>query len=654
MRNSQARPPTFLFDLMPIVDRRRDLSDGDGTLRALLAVAQSVFELLEDDMGALYDNWFVETCEPAILPYIADLVGIPRALSIDRPAADLRRLVANVVDYRRRKGTPDALAEIASDVSGWTVRVAEAAATLGRAPNVAVWAPQTPHWVALRDPVATTELGGPFDANAHTIDVRTSGARGARAAGNLGTLALFAWRAIPSTLSGVDAHHHGAHRYTFDPLGDDARLINPPAYEGAPERLVPAPLRNARLRDEVLPNARPVFLDSNDPAFAIEVVGAKGRRRLTSRELLFTDLRRWSHPRRNYALVDVERGRFVLDPAWESPRVDATWSSAGAVGGGAYRQRDAGLRRAHRELLVAREPIDGVPSYDSLEAAFGALSTLTDPVRIVLTDSATYAAPPGGWTLPVHQVDRVALVAAPGVRPLLNGSLRVHVAVAGARVRLDSVLLNGSLRIDAQDGADDVRLTIADATIVPGGRVALDAATALNGTIRLRRTICGRIRLPDLGTTLHAAESVIDGRGEAAIAGHRDAGPETRLERCTVFGDVDVFAAEIDESIVTGAVAVRAGDASSVRHTIVVHAEGIERRDAVDDDVPRFVSRRYGAAGYAQLRLDDGRFALSGARDGGELGAFHAVSTGRRLANLQLILEEYVPYGVRPGVVDEG
>ena len=81
--------------------------------------SKSSSNILHADMGALYDNWFAETCEPWLLPYIAELVSVTR---LPAPSeGDPRRLTVNALAYRRRKGTVAAAGAYASDVTGWAV-----------------------------------------------------------------------------------------------------------------------------------------------------------------------------------------------------------------------------------------------------------------------------------------------------------------------------------------------------------------------------------------------------------------------------------------------------------------------------------------------------------------------------------------------------
>jgi hypothetical protein len=57
------------------------------------------------------------------------------------------------------------------------------------------------------------------------------------------------------------------------------------------------------------------------------------------------------------------------------------------------------------------------------------------------------------------------------------------------------------------------------------------------------------------------------------------------------------------------------------------------------------VSRRFGDPGYAVLTPHTHRSLLSGADDGGEIGVFHPLFRAQRYANLQGVLQEYLPWG---------
>src|ERR1700737_3057083 len=127
--------PDPLCDLVPVVYRRRDADQGY-PLRALLRVIAEQVSVVEKDIAGLYENWFIETCQDWVVPYIGALVGYTpvstlteasttkRALDRERIMAP-RREVANTIRFRRRKGTLAVLQELAEALSGWSARAGE-------------------------------------------------------------------------------------------------------------------------------------------------------------------------------------------------------------------------------------------------------------------------------------------------------------------------------------------------------------------------------------------------------------------------------------------------------------------------------------------------------------------------------------------------
>ncbi len=68
------RNPDFLYDLIPVVYRLRDADQGY-PLQALLRVIAEQAGVVEQDIAHLYENWFIETCDDWVVPYIGALVG---------------------------------------------------------------------------------------------------------------------------------------------------------------------------------------------------------------------------------------------------------------------------------------------------------------------------------------------------------------------------------------------------------------------------------------------------------------------------------------------------------------------------------------------------------------------------------------------------
>ncbi len=119
-----ATPADRVLALVPAHTRRRDAAAG-GLLAALADAVGAELEVLERDIDTLYDSWFVETCPEWVLPYLADLVGVTDLPPALPGVVSRRAFVANTIAYRRRKGTPAVLEQVARDVTGWPAKVVE-------------------------------------------------------------------------------------------------------------------------------------------------------------------------------------------------------------------------------------------------------------------------------------------------------------------------------------------------------------------------------------------------------------------------------------------------------------------------------------------------------------------------------------------------
>jgi len=115
--NTSRQNPDRLYELLPAVHRLRD-ADRGYPLRALLQVISEQVNIVDADLAQLYENWFVETCQDWVVPYIGDLVGYTPLFEVGEPSGAQkarvltrerilipRREVANTVRFRRRKGT---------------------------------------------------------------------------------------------------------------------------------------------------------------------------------------------------------------------------------------------------------------------------------------------------------------------------------------------------------------------------------------------------------------------------------------------------------------------------------------------------------------------------------------------------------------------
>src|SRR4051794_6012600 len=95
-------PADRLYNLLPAIYRLKDVGEG-GPLHALLAVIESEVQNLEADIAGLYDNWFIETCDEWVVPYIGDLLSVRGLRELSPGTFSRRAYVANTLAYRRRK-----------------------------------------------------------------------------------------------------------------------------------------------------------------------------------------------------------------------------------------------------------------------------------------------------------------------------------------------------------------------------------------------------------------------------------------------------------------------------------------------------------------------------------------------------------------------
>ena len=163
---------TRLYELLPAVYRQRDAEQG-GVLRALLATIEGELRLVERDIAGLYDNWFVETCEEWVVPYIGDLLNVRGLLPVrEGGALGQRAAVANTLAYRRRKGTAAVLEQLARDVTGWPAAAVEFFERLATTQHTNHVRPGAGGTLAVRALDPLDRLGCPFGPAAHTGDVR--------------------------------------------------------------------------------------------------------------------------------------------------------------------------------------------------------------------------------------------------------------------------------------------------------------------------------------------------------------------------------------------------------------------------------------------------------------------------------------------------
>ena len=261
-----------LYQLLPAIYRLRDTAEGE-PLRALLAVIAQELELVEGDIEGLYENWFVETADEWVLPYLGDLLGVTALQTVE--SADIfsnRAYIANTLRYRQRKGTAAVLEQLARDVTNWRARVVEffqLLATTQHMNHVRLFNVRTPD---LRDTNQLELLETAFTNAPRTAEVRRIESAGGK--WNIPNIGIFLWRLQPylvtrGTARAVTTPAQG--RFWFHPMGIDAPLFNRPQTETdishlAEEFNVPDRLRRRALYDDLAQYRATVISGDGIPA----------------------------------------------------------------------------------------------------------------------------------------------------------------------------------------------------------------------------------------------------------------------------------------------------------------------------------------------------------------------------------------------------
>jgi hypothetical protein len=268
-----------LYELLPAIHRQRDAEKGE-PLRALLQVINEQVDFVEADIDQLYENWFIETCEDWVVPYIADLIGYRIVRQAGEPG-DIntpqgqqrnkilipRREVANTIRYRRRKGTLALLELLANDVASWPARAVEFYKLLGWTQHLNHLRLNQGRRVDIRQSNALDLIDSPFNELAHTVDVRRIQSPYDRGRYNITDVGVFVWRLKTYSVTQTPAYcleEVSPNCYTFSVLGNDTQLYNRPQPEIDPAHIaeelnLPTPIR--RLAFEI---DKRKFLESRD------------------------------------------------------------------------------------------------------------------------------------------------------------------------------------------------------------------------------------------------------------------------------------------------------------------------------------------------------------------------------------------------------
>jgi hypothetical protein len=625
-------------------------------MRAILAVFETEFRAIEADVDALYANWFVETCDDWVIPYLADLLGVEGGDGSAPLLSTQRSFIARTARYRHWQGTLTTLRDAARDATGWQVVAVEGYRHVAVAASIGFPSLEPGGTVDLRRQAPRAGVAGNNWRYLATTSNHSESAATSRAGYSLDELDLFVSRLQHYADRRGSARRVQAGCYTFHPFGIDIPVLG----------------------DDETPS---------DQTFTIRVgADANGKSEpVPASQIVLGDLSQWRRPlfggEGHRIVVDPARGRLAFPAGQDPDRVEVGYGYAFSadLGGGVY-DRWSSLTRPNEDLWCAT--VDSGPGREDPEvqrfATLGtALAAWTQSNRsglIRVLDSRTYRLEPdepagamnpltigGGRTL--------AIEAANDECPCLMGNLFVSGDQPAARLRLNGLWIDGSLTVGGHLDLDLRHCTLRPLPNAASLQTRSDDEPELR--VAVAWSIVGRIRLSPSALGLWVTDSIVDGVGGPAIAGpNAGFGPPTMVERATMLGStkVDEMTRAVDCLFSDRVVARRTSD-GEIRTSFVPIGSQTPRQQRCQPDLalgeasetarsglrqrlkPAFTSIYYGDPGYAQLSPSCPDEIKSGSSSNSEVGAFHHLRQADREARLRAALVDYLPSSLRPRVV---
>jgi hypothetical protein len=575
--------PNRLYDLLPAVYRLRDSEQGY-SLKALLQVMAEQVNVVEADIAQLYENWFIETCQDWVVPYIGDLIGYQPLIQSGEPGAGTtaetlgrektlipRRDVAQTLQFRRRKGTFALLGQLASAVAGWPAHAVEFYRLLAVDQSINHLRMHRGRTVSLRNGDGLDRLGGPFDDIARIVDVRRIGSHRARGCFNISNVGVFAWRLKVYSVTSTPAYcleERGPNCYLFSVLGNDTALFHNPPSE------VPSTYKASELDFPTRIRRRPFekhtqnyYGDQRD----LQIFVGGSAHPVPQEQIVAADLSDWTYrPAAGEVAVDPQLGRIVFPQGAlrrQSVWVSYHYSFSADIGGGEYNRPLS--EHPGSKLYLVGEGEDNKRINDALK------QWQTDQPQyavIEISDSGVYVEP---ISITLNPNQTLQLRAANRKRPVIRlldwqTDLPDNLSVTGnpgSRFILDGLLITGrGVQFEGEISSVNIR----HSTLVPGwglhcdceprhptepSIVLLDSPNCLT----VEHSIIGAIEVARERTQadpiqIHISDSILDSTASDCVAlGNANglcAYASLRIFRSTVIGLVETHAIELGENTI--------------------------------------------------------------------------------------------------------
>lgn len=546
-----------LYELLPIFYRQRDLEQGFPLL-AFLNIMELELNILEQNIEELYSNWFIETCEDWVIPYLATLIGTKFSDQTSHLLGTARLQVANTLRNRRRKGTLKSLENILYESTNLPAKIIPYFVKLSitqNLENINLDRGKTLDLHSLNNLELINTINDPF---ARTIDISVGGSNPllmsnleiiANGKYNIYNIGIFLYPLRSFFIQFAQARHIQDNCYTFNPLGIDSPLFKPPSNnqdnQTSVNNSLPIPLTPSDLQPLIKPNTaseilvnslidRPplqifIFLDNGS------VIDLNNYPNLT---LQVTDLSKWPNLQEidNSICVDLKCGRMVLPANLKTNKVlvNYAYGFSAEIGGGSYSRRQTlsnvrGIWRGNVSQLMTDAPRDK-NSFSSLTEAIQAWSQSDLPGIISISDNCIYNLEEDSNFAIIQEVfvERqtpfsLTIEAADGCRPCLLGNLNIIGRYSGSKLVLNGLWLNGTISVTGK-----LQLVICHCTVW-NKKAAIKTLESsenidVNLEVRIAHSILSSIYLFSDNTVLDIHNSIIDGsndRNQYAIASNK-------------------------------------------------------------------------------------------------------------------------------------
>jgi hypothetical protein len=627
-----------------------------GPLKSLLAILAEQIEVLQESLYQSYDDLFIETCQPWVVPYIGDLVGVKGLVDFPGTPYSVRAAVADTIANRRRKGTVAGLERLARDVTGWPAHVVEYFQLLATTQYMNHIRPGNLAWPDVRN--ADWGLPNtPFDTKTHTADVRNMDGGGLY---NIPNIGIWLWRLEAFRIESAPAYRVDDHRFTFDAVGRDTQLYTLPQpmtdESGRSQPInVPMPITRRMFY------AAPATYQGQDLSFSIDQSGLA-----STLPVRACNLTEWKHKPADFIAVDPELGRIAFPDSVTpgSLHVNYTYAFSAESGGGPYSRPFDDTAGVTISIPAQYATLQAALDQAQLEYSGGATSVAIEiKTNDYLIETPSIVIPTGASLL---------IQAADGFRPVLvlSGDLNVN-GGGNSTLAINGLLVaGGCIAVHSLE-----TLTISHCTLAPMPTPAIGTAPAqpmaprvlvVEGSVVIDHSITGPLRI-DANSAVTIQDSIVDAGSQYEIAYADEdcaaAGGPLTITNSTVIGQVHARQVPLASNVIFLAL-LSPGDVWPAPVSVDQLQQGCVRFSYVPPGsrvpspyrcysgplAPAFTSLRFGDAGYCQLNSRSGDSILKGADDQSEMGVFHDLYQPQRAANLQTMLTDYLRAGLEAGL----